>query len=333
MSELLTPGVVDAWRRRVGVSATPGPNRTRRLHRVGAGGLAEYMPALDVTPLGSSAEWEEYAYWRPLSVLMTFALLRTPCATARTERLIGDYPSDFVVVATQRLPVSATLDLDGQLCTLGADDRLVIVDNRAPYTYRSSVVADPVGIWVPTELLASELEPGAGALSPIVLSTPFASAVASFITNLAYASAVRGADIDLETELGAVDLVRAVIRQRTLRALREGDNASFVREAAMRLIDENYRDPDFDVDEIARRLYMSRRQLYRQLATAGFSPAESIVERRLELAHRMLADSDGLSVAHVAKSAGFVSTGALRNRFRARYGVTPNEFRQKVARS
>lgn len=332
MSESLTPDVVTAWRRRAGASETPGPNPTRRLHRVGAAGLAEYLPALEVTPL-NSAEWEEYAYWRPLSVLVAFALLRTPCATARSERLIGAYPSDFVVVATQRLPISATLQQDGRLCSLSADDRLVITDNRAPYTYSSPAVADPVGIWVPTELFASELDSGERALSPIVSGSPFASAVAAFIMNLAYAAAVRGADIDLETELGAVELVRAVIRQRNLTALQVGDNARFVREAAVRLIDENYRDPDFDVEEIARRLYMSRRQLYRQLATSGFSPAESIVERRLELAHRMLADTDGLSVAHVAKYAGFVSTGALRNRFRARYGMTPNEFRQKAAHS
>lgn len=64
MSESLTPDVVTAWRRRAGVSETPGPNPTRRLHRVGAAGLAEYLPALEVTPL-TDVEWEEYAYWRP----------------------------------------------------------------------------------------------------------------------------------------------------------------------------------------------------------------------------------------------------------------------------
>lgn len=127
MSESLTPDVVTAWRRRAGASETPGPNPTRQLHRVGAAGIAEYIPALEVTPL-NSAEWEEYAYWRPLSVLVAFALLRTPCATGRSERLIGAYPSDFVVVATQRLPMSATLQQDGRLCSLSADDRLVITD-------------------------------------------------------------------------------------------------------------------------------------------------------------------------------------------------------------
>lgn len=58
------------------------------------------------------------------------------------------------------------------------------------------------------------------------------------------------------------------------------------------------------------------------------SVMEYITERRLRRAAELLA-SRGIAVARVAEVCGFASAGALSKCFRARYGISPTEYRKR----
>ncbi|MEO9329621.1 helix-turn-helix transcriptional regulator [Gordonia sp. B21] len=105
----------------------------------------------------------------------------------------------------------------------------------------------------------------------------------------------------------------------------------YLRAAVTDLIERNFRDPDFSVEVIARHLHVSRRHLYRVLAGSPTSLAEMIAERRLDWARKLLTGPGNLKLEAVAHASGFASTATMRNRFRAKYGMTPDEFRRAAA--
>lgn len=80
---------------------------------------------------------------------------------------------------------------------------------------------------------------------------------------------------------------------------------------------------------LAERAGMSPRTLLRRFEEAtGTTPARWLLEARLRLAERALTDTD-LSVEEIAGECGFGSGSALRHRFRARYGVSPLQYRKR----
>ncbi len=82
------------------------------------------------------------------------------------------------------------------------------------------------------------------------------------------------------------------------------------------------------VDELARRVGVSRRTLELRFHTAfGRGPAETLRQRRLVLAKRLLLETD-LTVAEVSARVGGGSVQAFTTLFRRRSGCTPAAFRR-----
>ena len=72
-------------------------------------------------------------------------------------------------------------------------------------------------------------------------------------------------------------------------------------------------------------------ETYRELSDeTGLSPAQWLLQRRTERARELLEGTD-LSVARVAREAGFGSATALRQRFHAALGVPPLSYRRTFA--
>ena len=79
---------------------------------------------------------------------------------------------------------------------------------------------------------------------------------------------------------------------------------------------------------VAARLGISERHLRRIFTDQfGVTPSAYLGSRRLQLARRMLAESD-LPIGEVALAAGFGSLRTFNQRFRARYGVAPGTLRR-----
>jgi AraC-like DNA-binding protein len=82
------------------------------------------------------------------------------------------------------------------------------------------------------------------------------------------------------------------------------------------------------VDEVARKLGMSRRTLARRLASEGSTFSDVLNRLRFDLAHRHIADS-ALSISQIAWLLGYREVSAFTHAFKRWTGKTPREMRAR----
>ena len=105
-------------------------------------------------------------------------------------------------------------------------------------------------------------------------------------------------------------------------------DAQFLRRA-MDLVEEHMADLEFDVEMMARKLAVSRRQLFRKLrAAAGCTPNVFIRALRLKRAAQLLGDSQ-MTVTEITYAVGFSDLKYFRDIFREQYGVPPGEYSRR----
>lgn len=322
----LSPDVLEYWRRAIGVDHPLGSNPSRQIRFRGADALDGHIALLHIEPEDPEG-FEQIAYWVPLTHIQACCILQTPTRTRRTPDLIREFPSNDLIIAVHSMG-SVTGRVNGfeYACRPG---QLTVTDNRLPYDVTGHGVTDPTGIWVPAALLGADIAAGA-TVPPIPRDTPLTRACAALVVGLAKDVAARGDEIDDDTELAAVEVVRATLQQELPDPATDlRGNPLYLREAVADLIEQHFRDPTFDADAIARRLHVSRRHLYRGLE-GGVPLSETIVDRRLELARTLLADPRRVRLEGVALASGFSSAATLRNRFRLKFGMTPDEYRRSA---
>ncbi len=92
------------------------------------------------------------------------------------------------------------------------------------------------------------------------------------------------------------------------------------------VIEQNITNPDLNIDMICREVGLSRTNLYRKLkAITDFSPVELIRNKRLEVATRLLRESD-YTVSEISTYVGFNSHAYFTQCFKAVYGCSPSEY-------
>ncbi len=95
---------------------------------------------------------------------------------------------------------------------------------------------------------------------------------------------------------------------------------------AIRLMDKNLQEP-IDLDEIASRLSVSRRQVERLFVNhLGISPHKYYVRLRLERARQLLVGT-GMPIVEIAIASGFISASHFSKCFRQVFNTTPKEVR------
>jgi AraC-like DNA-binding protein len=134
---------------------------------------------------------------------------------------------------------------------------------------------------------------------------------------------VREAEAAIE---GIVALTTACARARL--AGDESDQLKSRRKAALDYIDAHLADAQLRPDKVAKAVKVSRASLYRLLAAEGGVRA-LVLKRRLDEALRlMLEDSeDEHSLKKIARCCGFGGTSQFSRAFRARFGVSPAQYR------
>ena len=109
--------------------------------------------------------------------------------------------------------------------------------------------------------------------------------------------------------------------------LRDGGDRDFAARLGS-VLREHVGDEEFDVDAMARALFMSRATLYRKVdEVMGTSPKEALWSYRLEQAAHWLRETDA-TVSEVAYGAGFKTVPHFTRRFRERFGSTPAAWRK-----
>jgi AraC-like DNA-binding protein len=126
--------------------------------------------------------------------------------------------------------------------------------------------------------------------------------------------------------LGPTAEAKEIISQRGLKAARL--------RAILSQIAHHSRDPDFDLDKLARKLGLSRRYIQRLLEETGKSYTDHLVERRLEHCHAMLRNHQHLHmrIIDIAYAAGFSDISHFNRVFRRRFGDTPSGVRASASR-
>ena len=98
---------------------------------------------------------------------------------------------------------------------------------------------------------------------------------------------------------------------------------------ALRVICQQYASP-LTVDDVAREIATSRRQLQRVIAEVGGTTFGQLLARaRMAAAERLLHDRS-LPVKEVAARVGYRQPAQFAKSFRVRYGATPREYRHNM---
>lgn len=99
--------------------------------------------------------------------------------------------------------------------------------------------------------------------------------------------------------------------------------------ALSNLIDRNLRNPKLSAGLLASEMRMSERQLSRILSAHGQSLPGVLLERRLDLAMRVLTSprSQNMSISEIGGYCGFSSSEHFSRSFRAKFGTPPSQVR------
>jgi AraC-like DNA-binding protein len=126
--------------------------------------------------------------------------------------------------------------------------------------------------------------------------------------------------------LGPTAEAADVVTQRGLKAARL--------QAILAEVARRFSDPNFDLDNVASTVDLSRRYVQRLLEETGKSFTEHLVERRLERSFAMLSDGRfrHLAIIDIAFAVGFGDVSHFNRVFRRRFGETPSGVRATAIR-
>lgn len=94
----------------------------------------------------------------------------------------------------------------------------------------------------------------------------------------------------------------------------------------LEIVEENMDECAFSIDDLARRMAMSRMQLYRKIkALTGQTPNTLIRTIRLKRAAQLL-ETKQFNISEVAYKVGFSDLKYFRERFKEHFGATPSEY-------
>ncbi|CAN5599047.1 substrate-binding domain-containing protein [soil metagenome] len=94
------------------------------------------------------------------------------------------------------------------------------------------------------------------------------------------------------------------------------------------IVENNISNEDFSVDDIGKKIGISRVQLYRKVkALLGYNVNDYILTVRLQKAKYLLLHEE-LSIAEIAFKVGFASQAYFSTVFKSKFGVTPKAFKE-----
>jgi len=94
------------------------------------------------------------------------------------------------------------------------------------------------------------------------------------------------------------------------------------------VIEKNLSEPEFNVEDMGKRLYMSRATLYRKIfALSGKTPSEFLRSYRLKRAAQLLANNFG-SVTEVAFEVGFSNRNYFTKCFKEQFHQLPSDYKE-----
>lgn len=211
---------------------------------------------------------------------------------------------------------------------------LLVVDLSAPYDFSWSGHGAAGCLQVPFDRLGLPVDVVRRA-APEVAASPLYPMVTGHIAQLARdPAAVAGDASAAAVATASIELARALLGS----ASRSGRHSRQVlAETLLTRIRAYTRlhlaDPDLTPAVIAAAHNISVRQLYKVCAEAEFSLEQWVITERLHRVRQELARPDRrhLPIAGIARGWGFRDVTHFSRRFKARYGMTPRQWRRSAA--
>lgn len=235
-------------------------------------------------------------------------------------------PEITVLVA---LHGSVLLNQGAQRCSLSAGE-ICLCSTRLPIELELTTSAHLLWVSVPEQEFLDLFPQGRQALARTICAGSGAPAVFVDHANalirrrdsLDPASARAIAD-SLVHLMGSVACFAAVGRPDCVRQARERI------ERVLRFARANLRDPDLDVEAIARAVHLSPRQVHRLFTSEPMSVMQWVLAQRLDNCRRELEqDSRRRSISEIAYGWGFSDQAHFSRAFRKRFGHSPSELRR-----
>lgn len=136
----------------------------------------------------------------------------------------------------------------------------------------------------------------------------------------------RARQVPMETKAGEA-LAQNIAQQTAEKHFASSEQAFLARLKSV--IEQHISDEDFSVQSLSELMAMDRTVLYRRMqAATGVSPSVFVKNIRMDIACRLLRDTD-LSLFDIAMKSGFSTTKYFSAAFKDAYGMTPSEFRAK----
>ncbi|WP_327346987.1 helix-turn-helix domain-containing protein [Streptomyces europaeiscabiei] len=290
--------------------------------------MSKRLVSLDSRPT-SPRPFHGNAACSAIGQLQLTAINAGPIDVRRTSALAARDSEDCYKVALQ-IAGTALIEQDDNRDLLGPGD-IAICDASRPYTFTYENDFHTVLMMLPRTMLPVRPD----ALRPLYArrlagDEGIAPVVGPYLRSLVDQSAVCTGAVAGRLMDGTVSLVTALVAERLDRA------APIAPHQAMLLrirdyIERNLSDPDLTPDAIAVAHSISRRYLFKLFAADGCTVSGWIRERRLERCARELAGVQGKdqTISLIAARWGLLDSRHFSRAFKAAYGVTPREFRDR----
>jgi len=209
---------------------------------------------------------------------------------------------------------------------------LAIYDSTAPYTLLSDTGVGGAFFRIPHAALAMPhnmiRRACAVSLSP---GHSVTSLTSEYIHRLATDNELSSAPNAELIAQPSLELVRALIATHLeTDELAAGPLAATVQLRILEYARRHLHDPDLCAEQIAAAHYISVRYLYKVLAESGISLADWIRIHRLQSCRQELArTSTRTTIEAVARRHGFSNISSFSRAFRAEYGMSPREWRDR----
>ena len=115
-------------------------------------------------------------------------------------------------------------------------------------------------------------------------------------------------------------------QEKNVQSVKVEGNDDLLMKRVMKVVNENYTDPDFNVEAMSNMVGVSRAQLHRRIKEiTGITTSEFLRNIRMEQAARLLKEGK-INVTQVAYSVGYNNQTHFSTVFKAHFGMSPTEY-------
>jgi AraC-like DNA-binding protein len=254
---------------------------------------------------------------------MGFSLLSSGAQhVERTRRFITSGQEDYALVNIQ-ITGEGKVAQDGRRSALSAG-AMTLIDSTRPYSMHFTGPFSQLIVQVPRPVLSRRAMVDATA-APLGPDGP-GRIIADFLLGLERQHRRHPAAVAALAP-HAIGLVDSAVGMASLTQASEQSGTALTRERVHRFVQRYAHDPDLDASAAAAACGVSRRTLFRALASGGESFTSLLREARVALVEHALRTAPHRPLFLVAQQAGFAGQAQMYRAFRSVTGMTPAAYR------